>query len=274
MAFRTGIIKLRGKLGDLIHYERDGKELTRSAPESYNLSENSKKTSAEFISAVHAATLVYSGLRPFQKEVGDRNFTYRLNGSVMSIVYSGPEELKGSRRITDGDIALLKQLEFNIYTPLEKLMPIEPIVRIEPTEMLTVRLPKGDPTTLFCIPPGFAGEAVLKFRCCVFYFDIENGRFTEPEDLKIPLDKNFPGGTLEIPLDAKENKVILLAAGLLFTKTKGTSASGDRKYYAGKIIEAVNVKDGNVVKFKYPDAVVEETIHEKQNKIAWKLDED
>jgi hypothetical protein len=270
MAIQTGLIRLRGKSGNHINFRRNGKYYTKSIAKSYRLSEGSKKSSIEFADASKVASLINKGFLPLRKKISDGKFIYRLNSRVHKAVKVGPAELKGKRKFTDGDVSLLEQVEFNRHTRLEKLIAGLPSVYIEPTELMTITIPETEDLFSAYLPAYVNG--IIRMRVCSFDFKKGNGRFLQPDDLVFPLsEKTFPGATLEIPLDAAKNKVLVVGMAICFTFSNGIVA-GDRRFYGGKILKAVNIKDGKIVKFVYPEKVVVENKEKlKENRIMWKL---
>ncbi len=269
MAIQTGLIQLRGKLGNQVNYFRNGEYFTKSASKEYHLSEGSRKSSIEFAAASKIATVINAGLLPLRKRVGDSNFVYRLNSKVQKAVKAAPG-IKGERKFTDGDISLLEDLDFNIHTKLENLLKIFPAIKIDPTELMTLTFPETEGLFPFYKKNNTTG--VIDIRICSLFPDIEDSRYLQPDELEFPLgEKVFPGATLEIPLDASENKVLIIAMGVQFRSESG-NFTADRKYYAGKILKTFNIKDGKVVEFIYPEPEVKENTEViKENRISWKL---
>ena len=58
----------------------------------------------------------------------------RLNKRFIEIFKTIPAEQVGVKRLTDGNLALLKGFEFNTRKPLEKLWLSETVLRIEPMD--------------------------------------------------------------------------------------------------------------------------------------------
>lgn len=68
----------------------------------------------------------------------DNLFDDRLKSQVIQVIQSGPAVLKGRRRFTDGNMALLKGMEFNKHTAVNKLLRIEPVITTVPGDLLQV----------------------------------------------------------------------------------------------------------------------------------------
>jgi len=274
MARQEGIITLRGKLGNQVFYVSNGKNLVKGAGAPYLQPESSRKSSSEFGRGNAAAVLINKGFKPLIDLVGSTRVIDRLKSILIKIVNTGPIELKGKRQVTDGDVALLKGFQFNRYTSMDRLITISPSIQVDPGGELTVSLPKMRVKDMFYPPPKTIA-AVLQFRCCIFYFDLKNGRFVMPEDLVIPLTKaTFPGGAFSLPIQDTGDCVLLLAWSIYFSPGDDLAPTMNRKYYAGSIIEAVNIVDGKVVSFQYPEPVVITRHAETTNKAQWKMNEE
>lgn len=270
MAIQTGLIQLRGKLGNQVNYRRNGKYYSKSTAKDYRLSEGSRKSSKEFADASKVAALINKGFLPLRKGISDGKFIYRLNSRVHKAVKVGSQHLQGKRKFIDGDVALLEEVQFNSHTRLEDLITDLPSVHIEPTELMTITIPET--RDLFSNYLSNYVNGVIRIRICSFAFNKSNGRFLQPDDLVFPLsEKTFPGATLEIPLDAIENKVLMVGMAICFTFGNGM-ISGNREYYGGKILKAVNIKEGKIVQFVYPEKITARNEEEiKERGIAWKL---
>ena len=110
--------------------------------------------------------------------------------------------------------------------------------------------------------------------CATFHFDLDKAGFALMDDIYIPLNiEEFNGLQCDIPLQSAENSVLAVAMNLGFRGDDGL-VFRDRRFYAGKIVEVFNIKDGNIVEFKYPEKVKDATVVKSENRISWRpLDE-
>ncbi|KAI9450320.1 hypothetical protein F5148DRAFT_1290904 [Russula earlei] len=275
MAIHEGIIEISGKLGNEVYYTRNGKRYVRKLTgQKINQSKGTRKSSSDFGRANAATGLIRLAFKPLISQFSDNQFDGRLKSTLIKIVNTGPKVLQGKREVTDGDVALLKKLAFNRHTPVNRLITIVPFIAIDPTGDLTISLP-GMPVKDLFYPPAKATAAVLQFCCCVFYFDKKNGRYKRPEDLHISLQAaSFPGGKFSLPIADSGDCVLVVAWGIHFTYDNDRRPICDRKYYAGSIIEAVNIVDGKIVSFQYPERIVTAKAATTENRVAWEMNEE
>lgn len=270
MAVQTGVVTLTGKVGQHIFYRRNGKNFSRSAASSHNLSEASKKTAADFGVASSATALIRKTFAPLLDKYADARLIDRLRSAVVQVVHTGPPELKGRRQVTDGDVAILKSLQFNTYTRLERLLPAMPEVKIFGAERLDIRLPAMEEGRFHY--PDRAYQACIDLMCGIFHFDKKNAGFVRTAPLMIGLGKKtFAGAKLSIPLQSAENSVVAVALGLGFTTDDGGSIC-DRRYYAARIVEIVNIVDGEIVQFRYPDKASRRASGAQAEGLSWEME--
>lgn len=276
MAIQTGTFTLSGKLGKQVFFNKNGKAFVKDAPnpETYHLSEGSRKSGIEFGTASSAASLINKAFAPIATKVGDVDRIHRLKSLLIKVINTGPAELTGNRQPIDGDIGLLKGFEFNCHCRLSKLLAVSPTIEIDPEDELRIRLPRLDIATDFNITPR-ADTVVIQFMCASLDFAAGNGRFTRPEDLVLPLkSESFPGGSLILPLEDSDNKVLLVAMGVSFAYEDGVLVK-NRDFHAGTIVEAVYIRDGNIVSFQYPEKVVKPVGDGGPgNRIPWIINEE
>src|SRR5688500_15980248 len=96
MATQTGIIRLRGKVGELVYYERNDKDVARSLPVSVKQTEATKKASKDFGKSSSATALIRRAFKPLIKRYADVNFIERLKKTNAKIIHTGPKELQGN----------------------------------------------------------------------------------------------------------------------------------------------------------------------------------
>ncbi|MBE5320952.1 hypothetical protein IM793_17435 [Pedobacter sp. MR2016-19] len=69
----------------------------------------------------------------------------------------------------------------------------------------------------------------------------------------------------------KGDKALIFAMGISFFT--GAARFADRRYYAGKIIHALHVKDGVIVDF-VAEPKVEREVMEQADKLSWVVEEE
>lgn len=117
-----------------------------------------------------------------------------------------------------------------------------------------------------------AGTLVVQLCCCACDFANKKGLVAKADDLQISLHKSFfPGGTLRFPAGAADDKVLLIAIGF-YCLDKNAMPIGDRNYRAGKIIEAVLVREGCLVPFQYKEKKIKPVVKQKEKKgVSWEI---
>lgn len=249
MAIQNGVIKIKGKLGDLVAYERNGKYVMRQNVSDKKQSENSKKSSRDFGSASKTAAQIRKAFAPLVEFYGNDGLVNRLNKQLVAIFNTIPPEHTGKKRLADGNIALLKGFEFNKSRPFEEVFRSLPTLQIEPGGLVKLIIPKKKTRELIKPHPK-AVKACLQVRG--FHFDLgesEEYEIIKIKDLIIPLDQEqFPKTVLPIKLDHDGDKALVIVMGIRFN-IGGSGYSGDKKYFVCKIIHALHLKDGVVVDF-------------------------
>ncbi|MFW0716958.1 hypothetical protein [Pedobacter sp. N23S346] len=272
MARVNGIVRFSGQLGDLVFYKRGKKDVVRHKAANYTLTENSRKSAKDFGAASRNASYIRKAFAPLVKLYAYDDLLNRLNKRFIEIFKTIPAEHAGKKKLIDGDIALLKGFEFNSSKPLEQLWLSESDLRIEPDGLVKLILPKGEIESLLKPHPK-ATEARLQVMG--FHFDLDDTggyEIIEVNDLVIPLsNSHFPKTVLALSLNHKCDKALIFAMGISFFT--GTARSCDRRYYAGKIIHALHVKDGVIVDFVAQPKVKSEVV-EQGDKLSWAVEEE
>lgn len=273
MAKQRSTITLSGKLGDKVYYQRNGKNLVRSAAAFHHLSANSEKSGTEFGRASKAAALVKQGFHDMINIIGDNRFTLRLTTRFIKVIGTGYSKPKGEREVTDGDIALLKGFELNRFTASNRICAIEPVIDINPSADITVTIPRFNlEHTVIEVP---RAETLVIQSCC-YAFDFKNGKkwLAPLSDLEISLHKTwFPGCSLQFPAGSLHNKVLVFAMGFYFLSTDHFPIA-NRNYLGGRIIESVLIRNRRIIRFVYPEKNVQPVTKKIQKTgIAWRFSE-
>jgi hypothetical protein len=274
MAIEKGIISLSGKLDNQVHYRRNGKNFVRSNPGHYTLSENSQKSGTEFGRAGSAASLVRKALGFMADRIADNGFYNRLSAHFYQVIKSCNTKQPGERQVVDGDLALLKKVELNRYTHSQKIFPAEPVVIIHPEADIFISLPRlGLAGIARALPQ--AGTLVVQLCCCACDFAAKKGVVAKVDDLPISLQQSFfPGCKLKLPAGALDDKVLLITIGF-YCLDKNAQLIGNRKYMAGRMIEAVLIREGRIVPFVYPENKIQPVVKQKEKKgVSWEINQE
>jgi hypothetical protein len=162
MARQKGIIKLKGKIGDLSFYKtKDGylarekggvdKERIKNDPAFQRTRENG----AEFGRAGKAGRLLRTSVRPLLLKAADNRITSRMTKEMVKVVKSDTANARGERVASQGNIMLLKGFEFNqtgklnatIYAPFTASVD-------RATGEATINIPDFVPQNTFAAPAG------------------------------------------------------------------------------------------------------------------------
>lgn len=162
MARQKGIIKLKGKIGDLSFYKtKDGylarekggidKERMKNDPAFQRTRENG----AEFGRAGKAGRLLRTSVRPLLLKAADGRVASRMTREMVKVVKSDSTNDRGERVVTEGDVMLLKGFEFNQGGKLNATMYAPYTAAIDrATGEATVEIPSFIPQNTFAAPGG------------------------------------------------------------------------------------------------------------------------
>ncbi|MDF3079041.1 MAG: hypothetical protein K0S09_2930 [Sphingobacteriaceae bacterium] len=154
-------------------------------------------------------------------------------------------------KIFSGDIALLKDLELNCYTPFTAVAKMELEVSIDPAGKVLLNIPPFKVTSSFHPAPN-TDTAIIRLLAGVFDFKENTCQLTEADDLLIKLNsQTFAGDAITLPFTGADGRVLILAVAVFFVRlnSRNFSVPEDRRYNAGKILEAVAIRNGKIVEF-------------------------
>ncbi|WP_028296652.1 hypothetical protein [Olivibacter sitiensis] len=120
MARQSGIIKLKGTIGDITFYKsKDGylarqkggvdKERFHTDPKFQRTRENA----AEFARAGKASKALCTAIRPVLNKTQDSRMISRLVKSMMQVIKADQVSNRGLRNVLDGELVLLQGFDFN-----------------------------------------------------------------------------------------------------------------------------------------------------------------
>jgi len=120
MARQSGIIKLKGTIGDITFYKsKDGylarqkggvdKERFHNDPKFQRTRENA----AEFARAGKASKALCTAIRPVLNKTQDSRMISRLVKSMMQVIKADQVSNRGLRNVLDGELILLQGFDFN-----------------------------------------------------------------------------------------------------------------------------------------------------------------
>lgn len=274
MAKQTGFNSYSGKLGDTVGVHRKGGNFVRTAPKSVNMSENSLKSSKEFGYGSSACALIKKAFDPLMLRPFKGTLHNRLSEALRNVIRSGPTVMKGERNVFDGDLKLLKGFEFSDKAKLKNFFAVLPEVRLLNKELKLV-LPNFIWKESLIKSPDKADYVVLGFG--FGFLDFKNYTYVlelAPE-LRVGKKESFPGGSLSFPVPDAEEQAILIMMNVFFESISGKHRSkiDNQLYQGGAFLEAIHLRDGEVVAFE-PEELREK--YEKEKPVAnlvWKIGE-
>jgi hypothetical protein len=226
MARQDGLIKLKGKIGDLSFYKSKDGHLARmkggvDAARIQNdpAFERTRENGVEFGRAGKAGKLLRDSLRNFIRSGSDGRMTSRLTGAMMKVVKADATSTRGQRNVLDGELELLEGFEFNVNAKLGSTY-FKPIVT-------TISRPEGkgtanfgifDPKKSFELP---GGATHIKLVGGVATVDFEAGSYELAESVPVLLSINSQEEiTEEVVVSGSfkvgETKPLFLVVGIEF----------------------------------------------------------
>ena len=160
MAKQTGVITLKGPVGRLSFYktrngylarEKGGVEKSRimNDPRYARTRENIR----EFGDNASASKLLRDALRPVISKIGDKRLNLRITQMLMQVLRSDAVNVRGDRKVKEGDWNLVKDMEMNVGSSLGSTLFFELQFNDSAASWEAV-LPAFTPKDLIAIPGG------------------------------------------------------------------------------------------------------------------------
>ena len=160
MAKQTGVITLKGPVGRLSFYktkdgylarEKGGVEKSRimNDPRYARTRENIR----EFTDNANSSKLLRDALRPVISQIGDKRLNLRITQAMMQVLKSDEVNVRGDRRVKDGNWDLLKDMELNAGSSLGSTLYFELQVS-NGAAAFEVQIPAFVPRDMVAIPGG------------------------------------------------------------------------------------------------------------------------
>lgn len=226
MARQEGLIKLKGKIGDLSFYKTQDGHLARMKGgvdgdriQNDPAFERTRENGVEFGRAGKAGKLVRDALRGFIRNGSDGRVTSRLTAEMVKVVKADATSTRGQRNVLDGELELLEGFEFNIDAKLGASYFRKVTSTIDRAEgKATVDLGILTPKTDFGAPEGATHVRLVSGVAAV---DFESGTFEvkEAQPLLLSLSAVEPVASavqLSSTFTKAETKPLLLVLGVEF----------------------------------------------------------
>ncbi|MBD0824466.1 hypothetical protein [Aestuariibaculum marinum] len=120
MARQTGIIKLKGTIGDISFYKSSDGHLARikGGPDANRIAndpafQRTRENGSEFGRAGKGGKVIRNAIRVLLQNAKDKKVVSRLTKTLVAITKTDPVNERGARTIQDGDMGLLSNFEFN-----------------------------------------------------------------------------------------------------------------------------------------------------------------
>lgn len=160
MAKQTGVITLEGRVGRLSFYKtKDGYLAREKGGVSKNRILNdprfarTRENMREFTDNAKSSKLLRDALRPVISQIGDKRLNLRITQALMQVLKSDLINVRGDRKVKEGDWQLLKDLELNAGSSLTSTMFME-IQYVDSPSNWVVQLPAYVTRDMVAIPSG------------------------------------------------------------------------------------------------------------------------
>ncbi|MBD3749096.1 MAG: hypothetical protein IE931_06335 [Sphingobacteriales bacterium] len=245
MGRQNGILPYVGKLGETVGYRRGKEHYTRKKTASYQPSEESLKSANEFGKGSSASALVRKAFKPLFFAPFEENLHSRLAEVFRKIMRSGPEALKGNRRVYDGNVSLLKGFECSTHAKLENLCTQWPGLSLNQQQLIIDFLPIKVKNQIKWPPK--ADKALFMVGFAAFDFEQSSFQLSLSEPLTIEKTADFTGGQLAFNIPKQKEQIIMVMMNLRY---RSSGIINNQKFLAGAIVDAFHLKEGKIVHFE------------------------
>ncbi len=121
MARQTGIIKLKGTLGDISFYKSSDGHLarTKGGVDANRIAndpafQRTRENGSEFGRAGKGGKLIRNAIRVLLQNAKDKRVVSRLTKALVAVTKTDTTNARGARTIEDGDMSTLQGFEFNL----------------------------------------------------------------------------------------------------------------------------------------------------------------
>ena len=224
MARQKGIIKLEGTIGDVSFYKsQDGylarekggvdKERIKNDPAFQRTRENG----SEFGRAGKAGRTLRTSLRVLMQKASDKKVTSRLTREMMKVLQTDPNNVRGERKVSEGNISLLNGFEFNINGKLSATLYAQYDVDFDRAAgSVSIDLIDFVPSNVIAAPSG-ATHMKLVAGVGEVNFETESFKFAQDATGELAIDQNLiPAISLEPAVTANTPDDVFLVLGIEF----------------------------------------------------------
>ncbi len=224
MARQTGIIKLKGTIGDITFYKTQDGHLARekggidaSRIASDPAFQRTRENGAEFGRAGKAGKTLRTALRALLINSADRRMVGRLTKQMVKVIQADLTNDRGLRNIIDGEAELLANFEFNIRGKLGTTLYAPFVGAIDRVSgEITLDVASFNPLTMIAAPSGTTHFKIISAGAAVD-FEAESFVVDSNETAILPWDAT---PTVAIShtnaVTAASTKPLFLALGIEF----------------------------------------------------------
>lgn len=224
MARQKGIIKLKGSIGDVSFYKSKNGYLAREKsgvdPERIKNDpafQRTRENGSEFGRAGRAGRIIRTAFRPLLIRTADSALTSRLTRILLKVLQSDTNNVRGERRVQEGNLKLLQNFEFNEVGKLSATLyaPYEVAVdRVAGTAIISI--PEFTPKDSLLYPQG-ATHMKLISAVAEVDFEIGTAIYASTEKDPVEISSEASAATeLALNFTANSDKPVMLAFGIEF----------------------------------------------------------
>lgn len=199
MARQEGIIKLKGRIGDLSFYKTKNGYLAR---EKGGISgsriagdpkfQRTRENNAEFDRATKAGKFMRAAFKTLTSQLADSAISNRLMKEMLKVIQADSINERGLRMVLDAETELLTGFEFNVKAPVGTTINVPYQTAIDrATGLLTIDLPSFSARDLINSPQGsthfkFSGaSAAINFEAEKFELNLTESLMMSVKDISI-----------------------------------------------------------------------------------------
>ncbi|OBQ54720.1 hypothetical protein JJL45_15005 [Tamlana sp. s12] len=214
MAKQTGIIKLKGTIGDISFYKsadghlaraKGGVDASRIATDP--AFQRTRENGSEFGRAGKGGKVIRNAIRILLQNAKDKQVVSRLTKNLLAVVKTDPTNPRGSRTIQDGNMTVLEGFNFNANAKLGATL-FAPFVTAfdRVTGTATTDLAPFAPTIRIAAPNGTTHFKVVSGAAELDFVN-ETSTFESDETAILPYD-GADTAAINLSADITENSLL------------------------------------------------------------------
>ncbi|WP_374165730.1 hypothetical protein [Arcticibacter sp. MXS-1] len=239
-----------GLVGNVVFRESEGKQVVQTRPPGgkqarRKQTEETKLSGKEFGLASSAGAEV----RRFMQSVyfgADSRLDSRLTGAIRAALRGSSTLAAGQRDLHDADLSVLEGFEFNVNSPLSRVLPGFPQVHFEPDDLFEVEVPSFDGDKIFHYPnTSLIRELDVTLNIVIFAFNFRMGFSQLIECYLLPVTRGRNSGeVLKCDKVLPAGSLVLTLASLHYHRSVGSGKNyiiNSKNFSPSAIISAFHV---------------------------------